>query len=386
MRRLSLLVLIAVASCAKPHVASPAPHHLMASAGPVLSAQQIAIYRGTPDAPTPGSVAIISNDGHTLLQQNSDGTTQSIGGGSGAVSSVTGNADAGVTVTPTTGATVVSLSGVPLSKLATQAANTVTANATGSSAAPTAVTLDACTGFVAGVLTNLCPFGPDTIIKLPNSISSPVSAWEGTSTLTTNTAGSEVSKYVFQLLSAGVQVTALDLRPTQILLSDGLVSAPGAAFRSSPSTGMFCEQCEPRYSSACLLAGGTATGADVSIANVGSSAWMTIEGSAPTIQLHADGVNTISRLAGGGMQIKCGRRGSHSRQGATSRFSAELPPLLGKPSVRTSTTWPPRARLGNSMTSRALRFTPPMRRRFTPTLPSWRAPWRNSRLPSAITT
>lgn len=57
-------------------------------------------------------------------------------GGGGAVSSVTGTS--GVSCSPTTGAVSCSASAVPLSSLATQAANTFTMNATGGTAVPTA--------------------------------------------------------------------------------------------------------------------------------------------------------------------------------------------------------------------------------------------------------
>lgn len=95
-------------------------------------------------------------------------------------------------------------------------------------------------GSVGNPLVNTAPFGPDTIIQLPNSTPAPVSAWEGIVTLTTNTAGSEASKVVTKLLSAGAQVIALDLRPTQTLFPSTTDSRfPAMSFQANAQTGPY---------------------------------------------------------------------------------------------------------------------------------------------------
>jgi hypothetical protein len=81
-------------------------------------------------------------------------------------------------------------------------------------------------------------FGSDTLVTLPNASASDVNALELITTLTTNTPGVEASKWVLKLLSAGAQVTALDLRPGQLLAASGLVGAPAYSFQSFPTAGL----------------------------------------------------------------------------------------------------------------------------------------------------
>jgi hypothetical protein len=81
-------------------------------------------------------------------------------------------------------------------------------------------------------------FGSDTLVPLPNASASNVTALELVTSLTAATAGSEVSKWVVSLLSAGVQVTAMDVRPGQTLFPNGTVAAPGVAFQGAVGSGL----------------------------------------------------------------------------------------------------------------------------------------------------
>lgn len=147
------------------------------------------------------------------------GWTPTGGGSSGTVTSVSGTAPIAVATGTTT--PIVSISAIPLTSMATQATVTVVANATGGTAAPTAVALGTGLAFSAGTLTNSLPFSTDTTLQLNNANAAPVSAWEGITTLTTATAGSEVSNYKVKLLSAGAQFTALDMEGNGFLAVNG---------------------------------------------------------------------------------------------------------------------------------------------------------------------
>lgn len=91
-------------------------------------------------------------------------------------------------------------------------------------------------------LVNTAPFGADTTILLPNSTPANVSAWEGVASLTTATAGSEVSQYLIKLLdgaSANHQVTAMTIGPRQTLFPTNTDQrTPGVAMAGHASTGL----------------------------------------------------------------------------------------------------------------------------------------------------
>lgn len=106
-----------------------------------------------------------------------------------------------------------------------------------SAVAGTGISVSGATGAV--TFTNTAPFGADTQVDINNGSGTPVHALQVTNSLTTATAGSEASKWVIKLLSAGAQTTALDLRPTQMLSPDGSVSAPAWAFGSQTGTGFY---------------------------------------------------------------------------------------------------------------------------------------------------
>lgn len=74
-------------------------------------------------------------------------------------------------------------------------------------------------------------FGSDTLVSLPNSVATPVTALELITTLPTNTAGAEVSQWDVKLLSAGAQITAFSFTPGQVLAPAQLLStAPSYSF------------------------------------------------------------------------------------------------------------------------------------------------------------
>jgi hypothetical protein len=74
-------------------------------------------------------------------------------------------------------------------------------------------------------------FGSDTLVKLPNSAATPVTALELVTTLPTNTAGAENSQWDVKLLSAGAQITAFSFTPGQVLAPPQLATtAPSYSF------------------------------------------------------------------------------------------------------------------------------------------------------------
>ena len=93
--------------------------------------------------------------------------------------------------------------------------------------AGTGISISGATGAV--TVTNTAPFGADTTIQINNVGGTPVSAWEGISTLTNTGAGTEASQYVIKLLTAGAQVSALTLAPAQLLATAGTNAKPGVA-------------------------------------------------------------------------------------------------------------------------------------------------------------
>ncbi len=68
-------------------------------------------------------------------------------------------------------------------------------------------------GTVGSPLHCIPTFGSDTLVQLPNGVSTPVNALELIASLTTSTAGAEVSQWLIKLLNAGAQVTALTVKP-----------------------------------------------------------------------------------------------------------------------------------------------------------------------------
>lgn len=113
-----------------------------------------------------------------------------------------------------------------------------------SAVAGTGISVSGATGAV--TFTNTAPFGADTIVQVNNASSTPVSSLEVITSLTTSTAGSEASKWVIKLLSAGAQVTALDLRPTQLLAPSGVAGAPGLSFQANTASGLFWDNSNTR--------------------------------------------------------------------------------------------------------------------------------------------
>jgi hypothetical protein len=83
-------------------------------------------------------------------------------------------------------------------------------------------------------------FTSDITVPLPNNGAPPVMvpALQLVTSLTNATPGAEASKWVIKLLNAGVQVTALDIRPTQLLLPTGSNAAPGMSFQAFPTAGI----------------------------------------------------------------------------------------------------------------------------------------------------
>lgn len=82
-------------------------------------------------------------------------------------------------------------------------------------------------------------FGSDTLVALPNSTPANVTALELVTTLSTATAGAEVSHWVVKLLNAGAQTTALDIKPLQTLFPVGAAAAPGVSFQGMTSSGFY---------------------------------------------------------------------------------------------------------------------------------------------------
>lgn len=82
-------------------------------------------------------------------------------------------------------------------------------------------------------------FGSDTLIELPNSANNLVTALELATSLTTNTAGAEVSKLVISLINAGSATTAQDIRPGQTLFPNGNSNNPGVSFQGATDAGMY---------------------------------------------------------------------------------------------------------------------------------------------------
>ncbi len=83
-------------------------------------------------------------------------------------------------------------------------------------------------------------FGSDTAVPLANSASAAVTALRLVASLTTSTAGVEVSKWLVRLLSTGSQVDALSIEKTQLGTPDKLLFlAEPTTFINRPSTGRF---------------------------------------------------------------------------------------------------------------------------------------------------
>lgn len=200
---------------------------------------------------------------------------------------------------------------LPLTQIATQAGNTITANATGSTASPTAVGLDACHSFAGGVLTDLCPFSADSSIMLNNSTPAAVTAFEGISTLTTATAGSEVSKYEIRLLdgtASAHQSVVMSLRPFQVLYqwnTNVSPSNPTYAFAGDAhanSTGIYYDPAGGfggTYAMKFVVNGGPGAGNPTMILS-NSTGDLSLTYPNPKIQFSSAQDFYITRAAGGG--------------------------------------------------------------------------------------
>jgi hypothetical protein len=68
-------------------------------------------------------------------------------------------------------------------------------------------------------------FGADTIVPLPNSSSTPVSAAELVTTLTNSTAGSEASKFLLKMLNGGAQQGNISFEPQQMITDSGTLAS-----------------------------------------------------------------------------------------------------------------------------------------------------------------
>lgn len=269
--RVVLLLALVAVGCKPPavHPVTPASSHRMAALGGTTNASAVNFDpQQTAITATPGALAVQNILG-TLKQVNDQGVVTTIGGGGGGTVTTSG---------PVSGDGSV---GTPI---------TIASGGLGTGL-----------GLSAGTIVNTAPFGADTIIKINNSAASPVNAWEGTSTLTTNTAGSEASKYVVQLLIGGVPTAALAILPGQIQGSNGSLGTPAYSFPGLTNTGMWWDNTNTRL--AFSFNGGSGGSPSMYI---GSSGLVleTPSASAPTISLHGDGGNTIARTAGGAMAIQ----------------------------------------------------------------------------------
>jgi hypothetical protein len=68
-------------------------------------------------------------------------------------------------------------------------------------------------------------FGADTIVPLPNSSSTPVSAAELITTLTNSTAGSEASKFLLKMLNGGAQQGNISFEPQEMITDSGTLTS-----------------------------------------------------------------------------------------------------------------------------------------------------------------
>lgn len=216
-----------------------------------MSASQVLNYIGLtasaspPLAPPPGVVYLfLGADGITPQQINSAGTISGFGGGGGTV--------------------------------------TVGAGLSGD-------------GSAGNPLVNAAPFGANTNVDINNSAASPVHALNLATTLTTNTAGSEASKLVLSLLTAGGAVAALDLRPAQLLAANGSLASPTYSFQNSTNSGMYWDATNSRLSF--TAAGGISGNPNMFV----SAAGLTLEFATPGLYFHSDNANSIVRTAGAGM-------------------------------------------------------------------------------------
>lgn len=136
-------------------------------------------------------------------------------------------------------------------------------------------------------------FGSDTIVQLPNASTTLVDALEMVTTLSTATAGSEVSQLAIKLLSAGAQVTAMTIKPLATEFPVGTSGLPGITFAGHATTGLWWDN-----SNAAMAVSVSGTYAGLFNSN---RLWM-LDGAASLILGVSNGV-TMARNTSGGMQL-----------------------------------------------------------------------------------
>lgn len=84
-------------------------------------------------------------------------------------------------------------------------------------------------------------FGSDTTVQLPNAAATLVNALELIASLTTATAGSEVSQWLIKLLTGGAQGTFYTLKPSGVTIPAGTAAAPAVNFTGLTNYGFFTQ-------------------------------------------------------------------------------------------------------------------------------------------------
>ncbi len=183
-------------------------------------------------AVSPSNSDVLSVDettGHLQLSVGGAAPADVGGGGGGTVDSIVGgdwiNVDSTDPAHPIVSAaragvveSIVAGTGINVDE--TDPANPVV-SATGDSTVHTDDTMSG-DGSSGDPLSVVPQFGSDTLVKLPNSGATLVDALELIASLTNNSPGSEVSKYLVKLLSAGAQVDALSIQTTGLGVGDYL--------------------------------------------------------------------------------------------------------------------------------------------------------------------
>lgn len=93
-------------------------------------------------------------------------------------------------------------------------------------------------GSVGDPLVAAAQFGQDVTVPINNSAANPVPALRLIASLTTATAGSEVSQWLVRLLKAGAPVDAFQFGPSQFQVPGGSTAAPGLSFLGKAGYGM----------------------------------------------------------------------------------------------------------------------------------------------------